>query len=88
MYLSLTYTRPQERFRIKDLEDLFDQYQLRIHHAMLINYLMIQLCLSTTFIISLLSGKVRRVSPNGFVVVCVCRSVIVIIWNVSCLCAK
>ncbi|XP_045137606.1 adenylate cyclase type 2-like isoform X1 [Portunus trituberculatus] len=80
---SWSYLR--ERFRVKDLEDLFDQYQLRIHHAMLINYLLIQLCVSITFIITLFAGKrMEKLVPEltahvaGLVV---CVSLLVYVYN-------
>ncbi|XP_045622899.1 adenylate cyclase type 2 isoform X2 [Procambarus clarkii] len=47
----------RERFRIKDLEDLFEQYQFRLHHAMLIVYLFLQLFLSCVDIIALLTTQ-------------------------------
>ncbi|XP_042243018.1 adenylate cyclase type 1-like [Homarus americanus] len=50
----------RERFRIKDLEDLFEQYQLRLHHAMLIVYLFLQIFLSLLFIIILVSTTLHR----------------------------
>ncbi|KAK4311120.1 hypothetical protein Pmani_017353 [Petrolisthes manimaculis] len=41
------------RFKLKELEGLFDKYQLRLHHAMLLVYLFLQLTISTIFIIAL-----------------------------------
>lgn len=47
----------RERFRLKDLEALFEQYLRRINHAMLIVYLLIQVFISTVFIITLCVTK-------------------------------
>lgn len=81
---SWSYLR--ERFRLKDLEDLFVKYLLRIHHAMLINYLLVQLCVSITFIIALLTGKqiMEELVPEltGHVAgLVVCVSLLVYVYN-------
>ncbi|XP_068202815.1 LOW QUALITY PROTEIN: adenylate cyclase type 2-like [Palaemon carinicauda] len=47
----------RERFRLKDLEALFEQYLRRINHAMLIVYLMVQIFISAAFIVSLCVTK-------------------------------
>lgn len=81
---SWSYLR--ERFRVKDLEDLFDQYQLRLHHAMLIIYLILQLFLSTIFIIILAAGQepIEELVPEltghaaGLVV---CMALLVYVYN-------
>ncbi|XP_071547406.1 adenylate cyclase type 2-like isoform X2 [Panulirus ornatus] len=76
----------RERFRIKDLEDLFERYQLRLHHAMLVVYLMLQLIVSFLFIVFLLFSQqalgllVPELTGHSAIFV-VCTSLLVYVYN-------
>ncbi|ROT79207.1 Adenylate cyclase type 2 [Penaeus vannamei] len=76
----------KERFRIKDLEDLFDHYQLRLHHAMLIVYLMLQLFLSLCSIAALFISQhppeelIPELTGHGAALV-VCLALLVYVYD-------
>lgn len=76
----------RERFRIKDLEDLFDHYQLRLHHAMLIVYLMLQLFLSLCSIAALFISQhppeelIPELTGHGAALV-VCLALLVYVYD-------
>ncbi|XP_063590927.1 adenylate cyclase type 2-like isoform X1 [Penaeus indicus] len=76
----------RERFRIKDLEDLFEHYQLRLHHAMFIVYLMLQLFLSFSAIAALFITQhppeelVPELTGHGAALV-VCMALLVYVYD-------
>ncbi|KAK3872759.1 hypothetical protein Pcinc_022182 [Petrolisthes cinctipes] len=77
----------RSRFKLKELEGLFDKYQLRLHHAMLLVYLFLQLSISTIFIIALALSMQRQTEEDwgeltGHVAnLIVCIALLVYVYN-------
>ncbi|CAL4240739.1 unnamed protein product, partial [Meganyctiphanes norvegica] len=81
---SLSYLR--DRFGLKDLEDLFEDYRLRLRHVLFMVYLMLQLLISSIYIIILLTDTVNPEEPVSELlghacIFLVCISLLVYAYN-------